>query len=85
MISLDYTHYSTISTVENNWGIPVGALGKGDNSTTQANVFSWVAEVTKHTNNNLTAPPLNETIAPVNGDTSGEPGDATIYDEPSIK
>lgn len=39
-----YTHYSTLSTVEANWGL--GSLGRGDTNKTLANVFSWVANAT---------------------------------------
>ena len=36
-----YSHYSTISTVEGNWGLD--NLGRGDVNTTLANVFNFVA------------------------------------------
>ncbi|KAG2345358.1 phosphoesterase-domain-containing protein, partial [Suillus weaverae] len=48
-----YTHYSTISTVENNWDL--GNLGRQDTNKTVANVFNLVASVTSYKNNNLTA------------------------------
>lgn len=47
-----YTHYSTISTVENNWDL--GNLGRQDTNKTLANVFNLVASVTSYHNNNLT-------------------------------
>jgi hypothetical protein len=57
-----YTHYSTLSTVQNNWGL--GNLGRQDTNKTLANVFALVADVTSYENNNLTTnslPPLNIT------------------------
>jgi len=39
-----YSHYSTISTVEANWGLP--NLGRGDVIPVMNNVFSWVASKT---------------------------------------
>jgi hypothetical protein len=48
-----YTHYSTISTVENNWDL--GNLGRQDTNKTVANVFNLVASATSYRNNNLTA------------------------------
>lgn len=47
-----YTHYSTLSTVENNWDL--GNLGRQDTNKTVANVFKFVAESTSYQNNNLT-------------------------------
>ncbi|KAF9243720.1 phosphoesterase family-domain-containing protein [Melanogaster broomeanus] len=47
-----YTHYSTLSTVENNWDL--GNLGRGDTNKTLANVFAFVANATSYVNNNLT-------------------------------
>lgn len=46
-----YTHYSTLSTVEANWGL--GSLGRGDTNKTMSNVFSFVASATGYQNNNL--------------------------------
>jgi acid phosphatase len=40
-----YTHYSIMSTIENNWGLP--NLGRYDAG---ANVFQYVADITKHNN-----------------------------------
>jgi hypothetical protein len=48
-----YTHYSTLSTVENNWDL--GNLGRQDTNKTLANVFDIVASQTAYKNNNLTA------------------------------
>ncbi|BGO88706.1 hypothetical protein NBRC10512_005152 [Rhodotorula toruloides] len=47
-----YTHYSSLSTVEANWGL--GSLGRGDTNKTLANVYSWVANATGYQNNGLT-------------------------------
>jgi hypothetical protein len=49
-----YSHYSLLSTVENNWGLP--NLGRGDVNTTMNNVFNWVAAKTgfKNTANSTT-------------------------------
>ncbi|KAG1825494.1 phosphoesterase family-domain-containing protein [Suillus subaureus] len=47
-----YTHYSTLSTVENNWDL--GNLGRQDTNKTVANVFEIVANITSYQNNNLT-------------------------------
>ncbi|KAI0087692.1 phosphoesterase family-domain-containing protein [Irpex rosettiformis] len=47
-----YTHFSTLSTVQSNWGLP--SLGRQDANATVSNVFSLVANVTGYTNNNLT-------------------------------
>lgn len=47
-----YTHYSAISTVENNWDL--GNLGRQDTNKTLANVFNLVASVTSYHNNGLT-------------------------------
>ncbi|KAF8272437.1 phosphoesterase family-domain-containing protein [Lactarius quietus] len=43
-----YTHYSSLSTVEANWGL--GSLGRGDTNKTLSNVFSFVANATNYTN-----------------------------------
>ncbi|KAF9234977.1 phosphoesterase family-domain-containing protein [Melanogaster broomeanus] len=67
-----YTHYSTLSTVENNWDL--GNLGRGDTNKTLANVFAFVANTTSYANNNLTTsnlPLLNATgtiPGPLNSD-----------------
>ncbi|KAG1738600.1 phosphoesterase family-domain-containing protein [Suillus paluster] len=47
-----YTHYSTLSTVENNWDL--GNLGRQDTNKTVSNVFNLVASATSYKNNNLT-------------------------------
>ncbi|KAI1001802.1 hypothetical protein K3495_g6400 [Podosphaera aphanis] len=46
-----YTHYSVLSTIENNWDLP--CLGRYD---VGANVFSFVASQTNYTNNPLADP-----------------------------
>ncbi|KAJ7078016.1 phosphoesterase family-domain-containing protein [Mycena belliarum] len=43
-----YTHYSSISTVEANWGL--GSLGRQDTNATVSNVLSFVAEKTGYKN-----------------------------------
>ncbi|KAJ8581568.1 phosphoesterase-domain-containing protein [Rhizopogon salebrosus TDB-379] len=52
-----YTHYSTLSTVENNWDL--GNLGRQDTNKTVANVFNFVASTTSYKNNDLTYPSSN--------------------------
>ncbi|KAF8129270.1 phosphoesterase family-domain-containing protein [Boletus edulis] len=47
-----YTHYSTLSTVQNNWGL--GNLGRQDINNTVNNVFAFVADATGYQNNGLT-------------------------------
>jgi len=47
-----YTHYSILSTVQNNWGL--GNLGRQDTNKTVSNVFAFVANATSYQNNNLT-------------------------------
>ncbi|EGN92691.1 hypothetical protein SERLA73DRAFT_116988 [Serpula lacrymans var. lacrymans S7.3] len=51
-----YTHYSTLSTVENNWSL--GNLGRQDINKTVSNVFSFVANGTGYQNENVTTLPL---------------------------
>ncbi|KAI0691070.1 phosphoesterase family-domain-containing protein [Cytidiella melzeri] len=46
-----YTHYSTLSTVQSNWGLP--SLGRQDANVTLSNVFSLVANTTGYKNNGL--------------------------------
>ncbi|KAI9431475.1 hypothetical protein H4582DRAFT_1238987 [Lactarius indigo] len=43
-----YTHYSSLSTVEANWGL--GSFGRGDTNKTLSNVYSFVANATNYTN-----------------------------------
>lgn len=43
-----YTHYSSLSTVEANWGL--GSLGRGDTNKTLSNVYSFVANATGYKN-----------------------------------
>ncbi|KAK4057344.1 hypothetical protein OIO90_001410 [Microbotryomycetes sp. JL221] len=52
-----YTHYSLLSTVQNNWGL--GSLGRQDTNKTVSNVFAFVANKTGHVNNNLTGANVN--------------------------
>lgn len=47
-----YTHYSTLSTVQNNWGL--GSLGRQDTNKTMSNVFEFVANTTGHKNVEVT-------------------------------
>ncbi|KAF9203684.1 hypothetical protein BGZ49_006152 [Haplosporangium sp. Z 27] len=55
-----YTHYSLLSTVEQNWDL--GNLGRQDANATVSNVFDFVAKATGYTNVNVTNPPtLNYT------------------------
>ncbi|KAF9378771.1 hypothetical protein CPB97_009376 [Podila verticillata] len=51
-----YTHYSLLSTVENNWGL--GNLGRGDANPQLSNVFDIVAKASGYKNMNVTNPPL---------------------------
>jgi acid phosphatase len=46
-----YTHYSTLSTIQANWGLY--HLGRGDVNTTYANVFQFVANMTGYNNTNV--------------------------------
>ncbi|KAF8344362.1 phosphoesterase family-domain-containing protein [Amanita rubescens] len=56
-----YTHYSTLHTVELNWGL--GSLGRGDANKTLANVFGFAADVLGYKNVEVTdVPPMNATI-----------------------
>ncbi|KAF8262921.1 phosphoesterase family-domain-containing protein [Lactarius quietus] len=48
-----YTHYSSLSTVEANWGL--GSLGRGDTNKTLSNVYSFVANATGYTNLDVSA------------------------------
>ncbi|KAG6375814.1 hypothetical protein JVT61DRAFT_2671 [Boletus reticuloceps] len=47
-----YSHYSTLSTVQNNWGLD--NLGRQDINKTLNNVFAFVADKTGYQNNGLT-------------------------------
>ncbi|KAJ9102325.1 hypothetical protein QFC21_002725 [Naganishia friedmannii] len=51
-----YTHYSSLSSVQNNWGL--GSLGRQDTNTTVAAVFQFQAKMTNHTNTVSDADPL---------------------------
>lgn len=48
-----YTHYSCLSTVQNNWGLY--HLGRGDVNTQYANVFQFVANSTGYKNVNVSS------------------------------
>ncbi|KAK7002219.1 hypothetical protein R3P38DRAFT_3042069 [Favolaschia claudopus] len=48
-----YTHYSSLSTVQNNWGLK--SLGRGDTNSDLNNVFSFVAVKTGHKNTRIPA------------------------------
>ncbi|KAI6004493.1 phosphoesterase family-domain-containing protein [Pisolithus orientalis] len=63
-----YTHYSTLSTVQNNWSLD--NLGQGDCNATLANVFQFVADVTGYKNNGMT----NGTNLPLFNITGTIPG-----------
>ncbi|OJA12318.1 hypothetical protein AZE42_07339 [Rhizopogon vesiculosus] len=56
-----YTHYSALTTVENNWDL--GNLGRQDTNKTVSNVFNFVASNTSYQNNNLT---LSSTLPELN-------------------
>lgn len=43
-----YTHYSALSSVQNNWDLP--SLGRQDTNATMASVWGFQASVTNHTN-----------------------------------
>ncbi|CAM0139479.1 hypothetical protein VKS41_004711 [Umbelopsis sp. WA50703] len=59
-----YTHYSSLSTVEQNWGL--GNLGRGDANKTLANVYDFIAKQINYQNVNIangsTISTFNETI-----------------------
>jgi len=68
-----YTHYSCLSTVQNNWGLY--HLGRGDVLTNVSNVFQFVANATKYTGNVVVAPadiPYNNFTSSGYFDTSSE-------------
>ncbi|KAJ7758374.1 phosphoesterase family-domain-containing protein [Mycena metata] len=50
-----YTHYSSLSTIQANWGLK--SLGRQDTNATVSNVFSFVAEKTDYKNVHVTNPP----------------------------
>ena len=54
-----YTHYSTLHTVELNWGL--GSLGGGDANQTLANVFEFAAGTLGYTNVAVNPVPLMNT------------------------
>ncbi|KAG6330344.1 hypothetical protein ID866_8745 [Astraeus odoratus] len=63
-----YTHYSTLSTVQNNWRL--GNLGRQDCNKTMANVFQFVAKQTGYKNNGMT----NHSTLPLLNITGTIPG-----------
>ncbi|KIJ30526.1 hypothetical protein M422DRAFT_36531 [Sphaerobolus stellatus SS14] len=60
-----YTHYSTLSTVQSNWGL--GCLGRQDTNKTVSNVFSLVASKTGYKNTNVTTIPLTNKSGTIKG------------------
>ncbi|KAF8306372.1 hypothetical protein DL93DRAFT_2179632 [Clavulina sp. PMI_390] len=62
-----YSHYSTISTVEGNWGL--NNLGRGDVNATLGNVFDFVAKKIGFKNNQIanSSQPLNNAYGIFNG------------------
>ncbi|KAI0931172.1 hypothetical protein AcV5_005281 [Taiwanofungus camphoratus] len=64
-----YTHYSSLSTVEANWGL--GSLGRGDTNVTLNNVYSWVANATGWKNNGING---NSSAIPLLNITETIPG-----------
>ncbi|GJJ11656.1 hypothetical protein Clacol_005892 [Clathrus columnatus] len=64
-----YTHYSSLSTVQANWGL--GCLGRGDTDPKMANVYDLVAKAIGHDgNNDLTGSsdlPLTNLSGPIPG------------------
>src|SRR5271155_4027481 len=68
-----YTHYSTLSTIQNNWGLY--NLGRGDVVANFSNVFQLVANATKYTGNVVVAPadiPYNNFTSSGYFDTTNE-------------
>jgi hypothetical protein len=67
-----YTHYSCLSTVENNWGLY--NLGRGDVNTNYSNVFEFVANVTGWKNVNVSSANIPDFNFTASGyfDTSNE-------------
>ncbi|KAI5987882.1 phosphoesterase family-domain-containing protein [Pisolithus albus] len=63
-----YTHYSSLSTVQNNWQLD--NLGQQDCNKTVANVFQFVADMTGYQNNGL----KNGTDLPLTNITGTIPG-----------
>ncbi|KAJ3034588.1 hypothetical protein HDV00_004860 [Rhizophlyctis rosea] len=64
-----YTHYSTISTVSANWGLP--ALGRGDVDPNKSNVLSFVASQTNYTNKQVSP---SDAVAMGLNNTGNTPG-----------
>jgi Phosphoesterase family len=76
-----YTHYSSISTVEANWGLK--NLGRGDVQKGMNNVFDWVAKTTGFKNQNVTgdAIPLTNLTGIFNGPFN--PDQTTLFYAPN--
>ncbi|KAM0753985.1 hypothetical protein T439DRAFT_310856 [Meredithblackwellia eburnea MCA 4105] len=64
-----YTHYSSLSTVQANWGL--GSLGRQDTNKVVSNVYSWVADAVGYTNNGLLG---NSSSIPLTNLTGNIPG-----------
>ncbi|KIJ37533.1 hypothetical protein M422DRAFT_211275 [Sphaerobolus stellatus SS14] len=62
-----YTHYSSLSTVQANWGL--GSLGRGDTNKTMSNVYGLVANAVGFKNEEVTgnAIPLTNISGPIPG------------------
>lgn len=71
-----YTHYSTLSTVEANWGL--GSLGRGDTNKTMSNVFEFVANVTGYRNLDVRGADI-----PLTNITGTIPGPLSEFSSPS--
>ncbi|KAI9438814.1 phosphoesterase family-domain-containing protein [Lactarius indigo] len=62
-----YTHFSSLSTVEANWGL--GSLGRGDTNKTLSNVYSFVADATGY--KNLDVSPADIPLTNITGTIPG--------------
>ncbi|KAJ7438392.1 phosphoesterase family-domain-containing protein [Mycena galericulata] len=56
-----YSHYSLLSTVQNNWGLK--SLGRQDTNASIANVFSFVADKTGYKNTHIPRAPCRNSLA----------------------
>lgn len=77
-----FTHYSSLSTVQNNWGL--GSLGRGDTNKTMANVFSFVAEQTHFKNEHVTNIPLTNISGQTPGPLNSNPALQIPFQPPNI-
>ncbi|KAF8526874.1 phosphoesterase family-domain-containing protein [Hysterangium stoloniferum] len=75
-----YTHYSALSTVQNNWQL--GSLGRGDTNKSMANVFDVVAKQTRYHNLHVTDIPLTNITGTIPGPLNSHPELVTPYPEP---